>query len=66
MAETAEGGGCLTVDVGDPDILRDALVALATQPNLRRTLLDEIEKRRLKTWADYASEVRDALASADL
>jgi glycosyltransferase involved in cell wall biosynthesis len=61
MSETAEGGGCLTVDVRDPAKLAEAIIALATRPELRQKLVDEIEKRPMKTWADYAGEIYEAL-----
>ena len=65
MAETARGGGCVTADVRNPEKLRDAVVSLATKPDLRQRLLDEIERRPMKTWAEYAAELCDALEGAD-
>jgi len=61
MAEVAKGGGCLGVDVRDPVKLGEAIVALATRPELRQKLVDEIEGRPMKTWADYAGEICNAL-----
>ena len=65
MAETGRGGGCLSVDVRDPVKLGEAIIALATRPELRQKLADEIENRPMKTWADYAGEICDALDAND-
>jgi glycosyltransferase involved in cell wall biosynthesis len=64
MAEIVQGGGCLSVDVRDPAKLAEAIIALATRPELRQKLVDEIENRPMKTWSDYAGEIRDALEMA--
>jgi len=65
MAETAKGGGCLTVDVGDPAKLSDAIVALATHSDLRQKLIKQIDSRPLKTWRVYATEICRRLESVD-
>ncbi len=57
MAETAAGGGCLTVDVRDPQALADAIIALAGSPELRQRLAAEANARPLKTWEEYASQI---------
>jgi glycosyltransferase involved in cell wall biosynthesis len=62
MAETAAGGGCLTIDVREPEELRDAMVALAIKAAMRERLAGEIERRHLKSWSEYAREIRDALS----
>src|SRR3984893_18039859 len=61
MAEAGKDGGCLSVDVRDPAKLGEAIIALATRPELRQKLVDEIENRAMKTWADYAGEICNAL-----
>ncbi|HXP34759.1 MAG TPA: glycosyltransferase [Chthoniobacterales bacterium] len=61
MAEAVKGGGCLSVDVRDSAKLGEAIIALTTRPELRHKLVDEIENRPMKTWADYAGEICDAL-----
>ena len=61
MAEAGKDGGCLSVDVRDPAKLGEAIIALATRPELRQKLVDEIENRTMKTWADYADEICNAL-----
>ncbi len=64
MAEIAKDGGCLTCDVRDPLQLSQAIVALATQPVLRETLINEIERREFRTWSDYATEICEKLGKA--
>ena len=61
MAENAAGGGCLTVNVRDPQALADAILQLATSPNLRRKLAKEATTRHLKTWREYADELLEAM-----
>ncbi len=61
MAETAAGGGCLTIDLRDSEKLVEAIVDLATQPGLRDRLEKEIDQRRFKTWSDYAKELCNEL-----
>jgi glycosyltransferase involved in cell wall biosynthesis len=63
MAENARGGGCLTVDVRDPSALAAALLEVAGNPDLRRRLAREATERKLKTWDDYATEVRSHLTA---
>jgi glycosyltransferase involved in cell wall biosynthesis len=65
MAETAREGGCLTVDVGDAAKLRDAIVALATDLDLRQKLVKEIDNRPFKTWQVYATEICKRLEAVD-
>ena len=57
MAETAEGGGCMTVDVRNTQALADAIIALAGSPETRRRLSAEAAARRIKTWEEYAAEL---------
>jgi len=56
-AESAAGGGCLTVDVTDSEALAEAIIALARDNALRRQLTDEAESRVLRTWRDQAIEL---------
>jgi glycosyltransferase involved in cell wall biosynthesis len=63
MAENAADGGCLTVDVRDPDALAGAIIKMVESPDLRRRLAVEGAARKLKTWRDYAEEVLAALAN---
>ena len=64
MAEIAKDGGCLTCDVHGPSQLSQAMVALATQPALRERLINEIARRKHKTWAEYAAEICENLGNA--
>lgn len=64
MAENAAGGGCLTTNVLDVVALSEAMLRLATQPNLRRKLADEIELRKIRTWQDYARDILSILTAA--
>ena len=61
MAENALGGGCLTTDVHDPHSLADAILQLATSPNLLQRLANEAVTRPLKTWREYADDLLDAM-----
>ena len=61
MAETAAGGGCLTVDVRDAQALAGAILSLADAPEKRRELALAATARRLKTWDEYAAEVLTCL-----
>lgn len=64
MLEVAEGGGCLMVDVRDAEALADALVRLATQPDLRDQLVQECVSRDFKSWVDYGTEVATRMVGA--
>ena len=61
MGENATGGGCLPVDVRDPNELAAAVESLARDPALRARLATEAAARPLKTWEEYAAEVLAAL-----
>ena len=61
MAETAAGGGCLTVNVDDDSELERGLRRMATDDRLIARLRNEIAKRVLRTWDDYARELTAAL-----
>jgi len=65
MAEIAKDGGCLTIDVRDAVRLSDAIVALATDSDLRQKLVKEIDRRPLKTWQAYATEICKRLEAVD-
>ena len=54
MSETAAGGGCLTVDVRDPQALAAAILSLAGSPARLAALAGEIPSRPLTRWEDYA------------
>jgi glycosyltransferase involved in cell wall biosynthesis len=61
MAENAAGGGCITVDVNDPARLAGAITRLVRDISLREKLAREAASRPLRTWREYAEQVRDGL-----
>ena len=61
MAENAAGGGCLPVNVRDPQALADAILCLAESPEKRRAMALAATDRHLKTWDEYAAEVLASL-----
>ena len=65
MVETANGGGCLMVDVRDPQALAAAIVSMAASPDLRRELGAQALLRDLRSWDDYAAEVVKYLPMID-
>ena len=64
MAEVADGGGCLTVDVRDEAALAAAQVRLAEDGALRATLRDQIAGRVFRTWQDYGRDIIEAVEAA--
>jgi len=61
MAEVAEGGGCLTVDVRDPAALAHAIEGLLADPRKLDALAVEASSREFKDWNTYGREVAAAL-----
>ena len=61
MAENAAGGGCVAVDVRDPQALAEAILFLAESPGKRHGLALAATRRHLKTWDEYAAEVLASL-----
>ena len=57
MAEIAPGGGTLMIDMRNEDAIADALLSLATKPELLVRLSDEARMRPLLAWDDYAAAV---------
>jgi glycosyltransferase involved in cell wall biosynthesis len=62
MREIAGPGGCLTVDMTDPESITLALERMATDPALLARLRREASEREIKTWQDYAAELAGRLA----
>ena len=62
MAELAKRGGCLSVDLSDPNELTQAILLLVEDDKLRLKLAGEAISRPFKTWHDYAYEVATHLA----
>lgn len=65
MAEIAENGGCLTVNVEDDEALAAGIRRLAGDGGLRERLCAEIAVRRLRTWGDYAADVVQLIETTD-
>ena len=66
MAEIAQDGGCLTVDVNDPRELARGMRTLATDDALLLKLVEECRTRAPRDWSDYAQElVAELEASTD-
>lgn len=61
MAELAEKGGCLTVDMGSSTDLAEAIEILSDNHALYDTLVREAVSRTIHTWNDFAT-----LTAADL
>ncbi|UVE66297.1 glycosyltransferase [Burkholderia pyrrocinia] len=62
MAELAEGGGCMTVNMLDEHALATAMEQLAAQPELRRRLTRDALDRKIFGWADYGSAIEARIA----
>ncbi|MFZ4122884.1 MAG: glycosyltransferase [Caulobacterales bacterium] len=65
MAEIAEGGGCLPVDVNNKASLTNGLERLIGEPDLRERLRDQLRARRFRTWSDYARATIDEMQAYD-
>lgn len=61
MAEVAQGGGCIMVDVRNTEALTDAIANLANDPELFVALSREAVSRPFKSWRDYAKDVQGHL-----
>ncbi|WP_417371754.1 glycosyltransferase [Gelidibacter japonicus] len=57
MGEISRGGGCLGVDVSNPDSLANAIQSLIEDDELRMQLTEEAVNRPLKLWQDYGAEI---------
>jgi glycosyltransferase involved in cell wall biosynthesis len=64
-AELAEGGGCLTVDVRDAELLTEAMRRLLSDPALLLRLRDETRSRKQRTWHDYTRQLLNDMQSVD-
>jgi glycosyltransferase involved in cell wall biosynthesis/SAM-dependent methyltransferase len=64
MAEVAEGGGCITVDVRDVELLATQIQRLAEDRGLLKQLTVQAITRPFKTWQDYGNEVTMRLSCA--
>ncbi len=61
MAEMAEDGGCLAVNIRDHHAIADAMSRLATEPDLLASLSHQAVGRPISTWCDYSVRVSEAL-----
>ena len=61
MAEVAAEGGCVTVDPTNVAEIEAGLDQLATDGNQYEELLQQLESRQLRTWQEYASDIRGHL-----
>ena len=57
MAEVAPGGGVLSVDMMDEDVIKLALESLASENDVLARLSAEIAGRPLTSWNDYADTI---------
>lgn len=57
MAEVAQGGGCLTLDVTNPKEIGAALSKLINDRELRQKLIDEAISREISNWDQYAARI---------
>jgi glycosyltransferase involved in cell wall biosynthesis len=65
MAEIAADGGCLAVDCTQVEAIAAALELLIFDRATHRRLQDEALRRPIKTWRDYAGEIRALIAEQD-
>jgi len=63
MAEIAQQGGCVTVDMEDVQALTDAILELSENDALRRDLSAQAVSRPLSTWEEYARDIIADMAS---
>jgi glycosyltransferase involved in cell wall biosynthesis len=66
MAEVADGGGCLLVDTLDDYEMVKAIRRLINEPALLSDLKQQIARRVLRSWGDYAGDIVDDLATRNL
>ena len=57
MNELAIGGGCLSVDVRNIDMLAKSIISLSNDSVLYDELISQLVKRYFKTWDNYATEI---------
>lgn len=63
MAETTRFGGCLTSGHPTSAALAGALRALIQDPQKLETLRDECLRLKIRTWSDYATDLRALIAT---
>ena len=63
LAESARGGGCITLESMDATRLADAMRRLLKNPVELNTLVKAAKNRRFKSWSDYAHELTAWMAT---
>jgi glycosyltransferase involved in cell wall biosynthesis len=63
LGESARGGGCFLLDGLDSKSLASAIGQLLGDPQLLLRLEGEARARTFKTWAQYAAEISDWMAT---
>jgi glycosyltransferase involved in cell wall biosynthesis len=63
LGEAARGGGCVALDVVDPISIASTLGRLLADPAELGRLTIEAKARKLKSWADYATELADWMST---
>lgn len=61
MAEIASGGGCLAVDPANLAEIEGGFEQMVTNRGRYNRLLEQLATRKLRTWQDYASDIRGQL-----
>lgn len=64
VGERASGGGCVTIDVTNPDDLAGAILRMAQDEPFRRQLTNEANSRVLRTWREQALDLVEGLSDA--
>jgi glycosyltransferase involved in cell wall biosynthesis len=64
-AEIGADGGCLLVDPRDDDAITNALRRVLTDSKYMDSLRNQIEKRKHRTWADYADGLWNGVQSRE-
>ena len=57
IAEVAHGGGCVTFDPHDGDILGEYIARLASDPQELKALTMKVIERPIKSWDEYAKDL---------
>lgn len=65
MAEVAADGGCLTVDVNDPEEIERGMLKLVRDASLRERLTRQIRGKTFRTWEDYSRDLVALTAEQD-
>jgi hypothetical protein len=63
MAEVGRQGGCLMVETADVEVLKEAMLQLASDASLRDRLSAEATTRPFRTWREYALDVVARMAA---